>query len=50
MQARIATSARAFTERFWREDLDRWDEVVKPGAVAAHRALQAVDPACTVGR
>jgi phosphohistidine swiveling domain-containing protein len=44
MQARIATSSRAFTERFWREDLVRWDEVDKPGAVAAHRALQAVDP------
>jgi pyruvate,water dikinase len=45
MQERIATSARAFTERFWRDDLDRWDRVVKPGAVAAHLALQAVDPA-----
>jgi rifampicin phosphotransferase len=45
MQARIATSARAFTERFWREDLDHWDEVVKPGAVAAHQDLQSVDPA-----
>ena len=38
MQARIETSARAFTERFWRADLAHWDEVVKPGAVAAHRA------------
>jgi rifampicin phosphotransferase len=45
MQARIETSARAFTERFWREDLAHWDEVVKPGAIAAHQALQAVDPA-----
>jgi pyruvate,water dikinase len=44
MQARIATSARAFTEQFWREDLARWDEVVKPRAVAAHLAVQAVDP------
>jgi rifampicin phosphotransferase len=44
MQDRIETSARAFTERFWREDLADWDEVVKPGAVAAHLALQAVDP------
>jgi rifampicin phosphotransferase len=44
MQARIATSARAFTERFWREDLAHWDEVVKPRAVAAHLAVQAVDP------
>ena len=45
MQARIATSARAFTERFWREDLAHWDDVVKPGAIAAHLAVQAVDPA-----
>ena len=45
MQARVATSARAFTERFWREDLAHWDEVVKPGAIAAHLAVQAVDPA-----
>ncbi|GAA4694404.1 hypothetical protein GCM10023215_35010 [Pseudonocardia yuanmonensis] len=45
MQARVATSARAFAERFWREDLARWDEVVKPAAVAAHLAVQAVDPA-----
>ncbi|MFC5950818.1 PEP-utilizing enzyme [Pseudonocardia lutea] len=45
MQARVATSARAFAERFWREDLARWDEVVKPGAVAAHLAVQAVEPA-----
>ena len=44
MQARIATSAQAFTERFWRDDLTHWDEVVKPGAVAAHLAVQAVDP------
>ena len=45
MQARVATSARAFAERFWREDLAQWDEVVKPGAIAAHLAVQAVDPA-----
>jgi pyruvate,water dikinase len=44
MQARIGQSARAFTERFWREDLACWDAVVKPGAVAAHLAVQAVDP------
>ena len=44
MRARNATSARAFTERFWREDLAHWDEVVKPEAVAAHLTVQAVDP------
>ncbi len=45
MRARIETSARAFSERFWRADLAHWDEVDKPAAIAAHRALQAVDPA-----
>jgi pyruvate,water dikinase len=45
MRARIETSARAFAERFWRADLTSWDEVVKPAAAAAHRAVQAVDPA-----
>ncbi len=44
MRARNATSARAFTERFWREDLTHWDEVVKPEAVAAHLTVQAIDP------
>src|SRR3954454_2671547 len=44
MRARTATSARAFTERFWREDLVHWDEVVKPQAVAAHLTVQAVVP------
>jgi pyruvate,water dikinase len=45
MQARIATSERAFVERFWREDVAHWDEVVKPAAIAAHLGVQAVDPA-----
>lgn len=45
MRARIETSARAFADRFWRTDLAQWDEVVKPAAAAAHRAVQAVDPA-----
>lgn len=45
MQDRIATSSRAFTERFWRHDLAEWDEVVRPAAVAAHLAVQDVDPA-----
>ncbi|NMO88237.1 PEP-utilizing enzyme [Actinomycetospora sp. TBRC 11914] len=44
MRARVETSSRAFTERFWREDLTHWDEVVKPDAIAAHLAVQAVDP------
>ena len=44
MQARIGTSAQAFDGKRWREDLAQWEKVDKPDAVAAHRALQDVDP------
>lgn len=45
MQARIATSASAFEEKRWRADLDQWDKVDRPAAIAQHRAIQDVDPA-----
>jgi pyruvate,water dikinase len=45
VQERVRRSERAFAERWWRADLDRWDRVDKPAAVAAHRGIQAVDPA-----
>jgi pyruvate,water dikinase len=45
MQARVATSARAIEDRQWRADLVRWDSMDRPAAVAAHRAIQEVDPA-----
>ena len=45
MRRRIATSQKAIDGKLWREDLRRWDEVDKPAAVVAHRALQAVDVA-----
>jgi pyruvate,water dikinase len=32
-------------ERRWRAELARWDAEVKPAALRAHKALQAVDPA-----
>jgi phosphohistidine swiveling domain-containing protein len=41
---RFAAAERAFAERIWREDRERWDRSIKPAAVAAHRRLQAVDP------
>ena len=41
---RFATAERAFSERLWREDQERWERELKPAAIAAHRALQAVDP------
>ncbi|MDQ3036496.1 MAG: hypothetical protein M3Y87_29125, partial [Myxococcota bacterium] len=44
-RARIATCARAFETKLWREDLRLWDEVDKPAALARHRALLASDPA-----
>ena len=45
LRARIALSARAFSEHRWRAELKQWDDVDKPAAIAAHRAIQAVDVA-----
>ena len=42
MRDRIATSVSAFEDRRWREDLARWDEIDRPAAVQAHRAIAAV--------
>jgi pyruvate,water dikinase len=44
MQARLATSIRAFEDKRWRQDLDLWDRVDKPAAIAQHRAIQDLDP------
>lgn len=43
-QARIAASVRAFEEKLWRQDLNQWDSVDKPAAIAKHRTIQDVDP------
>ena len=43
VRRRIARSQDAIARKLWREDLARWDEQDKPAAIAAHRALQAVD-------
>ena len=43
MRARIATSARAFEEKQWRQDLEVWDTIDKPAAIEAHRAIQMID-------
>lgn len=45
LRRRIARSRRAFEDRIWREDLRRWDEELKPAAIRAHLALQAIEPA-----
>lgn len=36
---RAGVAASAFENRIWREGLRRWDEELKPGSVARHRAL-----------
>ncbi len=45
VQERLATAERAFAERIWREDLQRWDEVDKPASIERNQRLLAVDPA-----
>ncbi|WP_437779355.1 PEP-utilizing enzyme [Sorangium sp. So ce1097] len=45
MRARIRQSRRAFEEKLWREDLDRWDRVDRPRATESNLAVQAIDPA-----
>ena len=41
---RLNTAEQALEGKWWREDLRRWDEEVKPAAIRTHRELQAVDP------
>jgi rifampicin phosphotransferase len=45
MRRRHKAAERAIREKLWREDLTNWDEVDKPAAIKAHRAIQAVDVA-----
>jgi pyruvate,water dikinase len=42
--ARIQRAGEVFDGRLWREQLREWDEEVKPAAISAHRAIQAIDP------
>ncbi|MGH7787376.1 MAG: PEP-utilizing enzyme [Candidatus Binatia bacterium] len=44
MPERFRRAEQVFAQRLWREQLRDWDEHRKPSAIAAHRALQAVDP------
>jgi pyruvate,water dikinase len=41
---RIARAEEVYARRLWREQLQEWDTQRKPAAIAAHRAIQAVDP------
>jgi len=42
--ARFARAEELFEHKLWREQLREWDESRKPASIAAHRAIQAVDP------
>ena len=41
---RFGRAAEVYEKSLWREQLRDWDETQKPAAIAAHRAIQAVDP------
>lgn len=43
IERRAAVAAGAFENKIWRDDLRRWDDELKPAAVARHRALGDVD-------
>ncbi|MEI9949026.1 MAG: PEP-utilizing enzyme [Pseudomonadota bacterium] len=45
VRERIRISEEAIAKKFWREDLARWDDCVRPEAVRKHLAIQAIDPA-----
>jgi pyruvate,water dikinase len=42
--ARFRAAGEALERKLWREDMERWEREVKPAAITAHLALQAVDP------
>jgi phosphohistidine swiveling domain-containing protein len=44
VRRRLSTSATVFERRLWREDLQRWDQDVKPAAIRTHLALLNIDP------
>lgn len=41
---RFARAEEVYAKKLWREQLQEWDDRVKPAAIAAHREIQAVDP------
>jgi phosphohistidine swiveling domain-containing protein len=44
MRRRMRQAGLALRGRIWREDLRRWDEVVKPETTRRHLELQRIDP------
>ena len=43
IERRTAVAAAAFEQRIWRDVLQRWDDEIKPAAIARHRELADVD-------
>jgi len=43
--ARIVTAEAAYGARLWRDDMDRWENEVRPESIRVGRELQAIDPA-----
>ncbi|MGH9056258.1 MAG: PEP-utilizing enzyme, partial [Acidimicrobiales bacterium] len=41
---RLARAEEVMAKKLWREQLRDWEENRKPASIAAHRAIQAVDP------
>jgi pyruvate,water dikinase len=41
---RFARAEEVFRDKLWREQVRDWEENRKPASIAAHRAIQAVDP------
>ncbi|MGE0006063.1 MAG: PEP-utilizing enzyme [Parvibaculaceae bacterium] len=41
---RLKRAEEVFARKIWREQLTQWDETHKPGSIARHREIQAVDP------
>ncbi|MGH9303543.1 MAG: PEP-utilizing enzyme [Acidimicrobiales bacterium] len=44
VQKRFERAEKVFADKLWRNQLSDWDTRLKPAAVAAHRAIQSVDP------
>lgn len=41
---RFRRAEEVFAQKFWRQQLQEWNDTVKPAAIAAHRQIQAVEP------
>jgi pyruvate,water dikinase len=44
LPGRFRRAEEVFGQKFWRQQLQEWNDTVKPAAIAAHRQIQAMDP------